>query len=350
MRPWLNWIEQQISNLWVAGSSPAGRAKIYRKNTKGFPMIIKKFDEEKDYDKVIQFLRDNYKENQNMLSWLPQRFDDLIYRIDTLYHDERGKERNKDFVYLFEDDDNNIIGTIFPDGDSIYTCIKNGHEYIFPSMLDLGEKELHPLYDKKEDGSIDFLIVSHDSLKYQAEELTRRGYKRDEIHDNDNVQHPLETNYIIELPKGFKQVFGEGLSDIRKMNTCHYGFHPADDDDNLDKDISLLSYNARKKSQFYKDSFESLIVTDDGDLCSYCFVYVDKVTNTAFFEPVCTREKYRKMGFATQMLHGAINRLKQMGIKSAYVNSYDWRVKVYNHAGFKTEETVSCWHKNIAVK
>ena len=26
MRPWLNWIEQQISNLWVAGSSPAGRA------------------------------------------------------------------------------------------------------------------------------------------------------------------------------------------------------------------------------------------------------------------------------------------------------------------------------------
>ena len=26
VRPWLNWIEQQISNLWVAGSSPAGRA------------------------------------------------------------------------------------------------------------------------------------------------------------------------------------------------------------------------------------------------------------------------------------------------------------------------------------
>ena len=26
LRPWLNWIEQQISNLWVAGSSPAGRA------------------------------------------------------------------------------------------------------------------------------------------------------------------------------------------------------------------------------------------------------------------------------------------------------------------------------------
>ena len=28
LRPWLNWIEQQISNLWVAGSSPAGRARV----------------------------------------------------------------------------------------------------------------------------------------------------------------------------------------------------------------------------------------------------------------------------------------------------------------------------------
>ena len=33
MRPWLNWIEQQISNLWVAGSSPAGRARSQTGNT-----------------------------------------------------------------------------------------------------------------------------------------------------------------------------------------------------------------------------------------------------------------------------------------------------------------------------
>ena len=32
-RPWLNWIEQQISNLWVAGSSPAGRATNSKTDT-----------------------------------------------------------------------------------------------------------------------------------------------------------------------------------------------------------------------------------------------------------------------------------------------------------------------------
>ena len=134
-----------------------------------------------------------------------------------------------------------------------------------------------------------------------------------------------------------------------KSTACHYGFHPEFDngDLNIEGTEGPLSYQGRKKSQFYKDSFESLIVTDDGDICSYCFCYVDKDTSTAFFEPVCTREKYRHMGFAVQMLHGAINKLKEMKIENAYINSYDWRVKVYNSAGFKTEDTIGCWHKKI---
>ena len=311
-------------------------------------MKIKKYNN-KDYEKVIKFLRDNYRENKSMVSWLPQRYDDLVYRVDVLYHDERGKERSSDYTYLFEDDFGNLIGIIIPDGASLNTCIKNGYESIFSSMIDVGEKELKPLFEKEEDGFINFLVVSHDSLKYQTEELLKRGYTRDEAGDYDNVQHPLETNYTIDLPVGYKQVYGEGLSDGRKCTACHYGFHPEFDDGNLDKEgqEGILSYNGRKNSQFYKDSFESLIIRDDGDICSYCFCYVDKETSTAFIEPLCTREKYRHKGFAKQMLYGVINRLKEMGIKNAYINSFDWRVNVYRSAGFKTEDTIGFWHKRI---
>ena len=312
-------------------------------------MKIKKFNKKEDYDRVIRFLRENYKENKNMVSWLPQRFDDLIYRIDVLYHDERGKERNSDYTFLFEDDSNNIVGVVVPDGDSFNTCIKKGYEDIFSLMLDLGEKELRPLFDKEEDGKINFLVVSHDSLKNQQEELLKRGYTRAEAGDYDNVQHPLETNYKIELPKGYKQVYGEEINEGMKSTACHYGFHPIDDNGDLTiaPREGSLSYQGRKNSQFYKDSFESMIVTDDGDICSYCFCYVDKETSTAFVEPVSTREKYRHKGFAKQMLHGVINRLKKMGIENAYINSYDWRVKVYNSAGFETEDTIGFWHKKI---
>ncbi len=311
-------------------------------------MIIKKFNKEHDYERIINFLTECYQENKNMVCWLPERFDDLIFRIDTLYHDERGLEKSSDYIYIFEEN-NEIVGLIVPDGDSFNSCIKKGYENIFKTMIEISEKELLPLFEKDKDGKVDFLVISHDSLNYQAEELLKRGYKKDEAEDYDNVQHPLETNYRITLSKGYKQVYGEGLDDNMKAKACHYGFHPTDDDGVLEGPFreGALAYQERKKSKFYKDSFESLIITDDGDICTYCFCYVDKNTATAFIEPVCTREKYRNQGLARQMLYGVINRLKEMNIESVYINSYDWRRKVYNSAGFETEDSIGFWHKRI---
>lgn len=311
-------------------------------------MEIKRFNKNEDYLKVINFLTLCYQENKNMTCWLPERFDDLIFRIDTLYHDERGLERSQDYTFLFLEKDE-IVGLVVPDGDSFNSCIKKGYEYIFPKMFDLGEKELLPLFKKEEDGKVNFLVVSHDSLKYQEEELLRRGYIKDECEDYDNVQHPLDTNYVIELKEGYKQVYGDLFDDNVKAKACHYGFHSADDDGNLTGTFreGALAYQSRKKSKYFKDSFESLIVTSDNDICSYSFCYVNKENSTAFIEPVCTREKYRKNGFVKEMLHGVIIKLKEMNIENAYINSYDWRRKVYNSAGFKTEDSIGFWYKKM---
>lgn len=311
-------------------------------------MIVRKFIEERDYERVSQFLKECYIENKNMVCWLPERFDDLLYRVDTLYKEERGLEASKDYIYLFEEEEK-IVGMIIPDGDSFNTCIRNGYEEIFGKMLEIGEKELLPLFKEDKDGNVNFLVISHDSLMYQREELLRRGYVQDKVKDYDNVMHVSEKDYTIHLPKGYYQVYGEGLEDNKKAKACHYGFHKEDDDGILTGDFreGALSYQARKKSKFYPDSFESLIVTEDNDICSYCFCYVNKELSTAFIEPVCTREKYRKLGLCRQMLYGVMIRLKEIGIDNAYINSYDWRRKVYNSAGFETEDSISFWHKKL---
>lgn len=311
-------------------------------------MKIKRYNKEEDYTRIIDFLTKEYLENKNMECWLPARFDDLVNRIDTLYRDERGGLASSDYIFIFEED-NNIVGLILPDGDSFNSSIKRGYEYIFPKMLDLAEKELKPLFASDEKGEVNFLVVSHDSLTYQADELRKRGYVKDIKGDYDNHQVPSKTNYVIDLPKGFRQVYGDEIDEGEKQAACHYGFHPIDDNGDL-KNFTKegkKSYQARKNSIFYKDSFESLIITDDNDICSYSFCYVDKVTSTAFIEPVCTREKYRSKGLCRQMLYGIINKLKVLGIKDAYINSFDWRVKVYNRAGFITEDSIGFWYKKI---
>ncbi len=286
-------------------------------------MKIRKFNFNEDYQLIKDFLTNCYFENNNMECWLPQRFDDLVFRLDTLYRDERGQEASQDFIYIWLDS-GNIVGVILPDGDSFNSSIKKGYEYIFPEMLDLAERKLIPLFKRQDNGKINFLVVAHDSLKYQSLELLKRGYTKDAASDYDNCQIPSETNYEIVLPDGFKLVFGKGYDDLVKAKACYYGFEPSADNGILSSLLNeeSLSYTARKKSSYFNDSFETLVVRDD-DICSYSFCYVDKITKTAFIEPVSTREKYRGLGLCTAMMHGIVNKLKTIGIDKVYVNSYD---------------------------
>ena len=47
------------------------------------------------------------------------------------------------------------------------------------------------------------------------------------------------------------------------------------------------------------------------------------------------------------MMYGVILKCKELGIEKSYVNSYDWRRKFYNSAGFETEDSIGCWHKKL---
>ena len=83
------------------------------------------------------------------------------------------------------------------------------------------------------------------------------------------------------------------------------------------------------------------------DVCAYSFVYVDKQTNTALIEPVSTREKYQRKGIGKAMMQGVMRRCKELGIEKCYVNSFGWRRKFYNAAGFSTEDSIGFWYKTL---
>ncbi len=311
-------------------------------------MEIKRFNKERDLERLEEYLRTEYLENRNMTSWLPERLHDLVYRMDTQYTDA-GKLKSTDFIFIWEDN-NNIVGCILPDGDSIYMSVKKGYEYIFESMVKYAEDNCKPLFTIEEDNTINFLIIANDSLSYRRKFLEENGYVREKEEDYDNYVYPLETDVTIDLPEGFKLVYGnEYTNEDNKWSACNLGFHPDLEDPDYHNGIS--AYNSRKNSSMYKDSFECLIIDENSkernNVCSYSFVYVDMKSKTAFIEPVSTREKYRHMGIGTAMMHGIILRCKELGIEKCYVNSYDWRRRFYNAAGFTTEDVIGYYRKKI---
>ena len=176
------------------------------------------------------------------------------------------------------------------------------------------------------------------------------GYERQTEEDYDNYVYPMKINISVDLPEGFKLLYGDEYGDEEnKWSACNLGFHP--DLEAPDYRNGMNPYILRKNSSMYPDSFECIVIDENSnernDVCSYCFVYVDEQSKTAFIEPVSTREKYRHKGIGTAMMHGVMLRCKEKGIKKCYVNSYDWRRKFYNAAGFVTEDSIGFWHKVI---
>ena len=317
-------------------------------NEEVIKLEIKKFNINSDLKKLENYLRNQYLINRNMTSWLPERLHDLIYRMDSQYIDA-GNPKSSDYIFIWEENEE-IVGCILPDGDSIYISVKNGFEELYKSIVSYAEENCKPLFKKENDGSIDFLVITNDSLKYRKDYLEKNGYTRQNEEDYDNFVYPQQIDVSINLPLGYKLVYGdEYTNEENKWSACNLGFHPNLEEPNYRNDMN--AYNSRKSSSMYKDSFECLVIDENSkeqnDVCSYCFVYVDKESKTAFVEPVSTREKYRHKGIGTAMMHGVMLKCKELGIEKCYVNSYDWRRKFYNATGFITEDIIGYYHKKI---
>lgn len=309
-------------------------------------MQVRRFQPDTDLSKLERYLRERYLVTRNMASWLPERLHDLIYRMSAQEQDG-GQERSVDHIYLWEENDE-LIACILPDGENIYMSIRNGFEYLYPTLLSYSEEHCLPMFHKEEDGSVKFWVAANDSLAYMRETLQQNGYRRFAESDYDNYVYPQTADVTVSLPEGFRLLYGEAYTnEENKWGALHLGFHP--DHEDTDYQNSMHPYISRKRSSLYPDSFECLVIdertTDKNNVCAYCFVYVDKLSKTALIEPVSTREKYQRKGIGSAMMHGVILRCKEIGIEKCYVNSFGWRKNFYNAAGFITEDSIGFWYK-----
>ena len=68
-------------------------------------------------------------------------------------------------------------------------------------IVSYAEENCKPLFEKEEDGTIKFVIIVNDSLKYRREYLEQDGYEREKAEDYDNYVYPQEINVTVDLPK-----------------------------------------------------------------------------------------------------------------------------------------------------
>jgi hypothetical protein len=292
------------------------------------------YQHSKDYKGIIAFLREMYLLNRDQTCWLPQRWEDMEYRIRTLYLD-RGEPDWHDSIQIWEED-GQIVGISHgEDKNTNFMQIRNGYESLFTEMLDLIES-------KK-----DTEIMALKSSTYKNEELVRRGYKKADVGCYHNFQI-LDKEFAPMLPSDYKIVFGDELADKTAIaRVCHFGFHPESEGNNEEADQSIgKSFSTREKAPMFDNRYEVMTRLKSGELTSYLYGWVDKVTKTAMVEPVSTRLLHRHKGLGKAMLMALMKRLKKDGVEVCMVESFDDnRRNFYNSAGFITRDVDFGWKK-----
>lgn len=307
-------------------------------------MVTKRKFKASDYPRIIAFFREQYLINKNEDCWLPQRFEDMEYRVGVMVVDRGGDDWHKG-IWLWEDDDK-IVAIMNSEGKK-EACIhiSKGYEYLFVEMLDLAEK-IYPSVKCKDNKEKSLSVFVLDKYKERNEELRKRGYVREEEH---SYFKKVKCNKIntINLPEDFEVINGSLDNNSKAYDVCHWGFHPETEDE-----VSFViphNWQTREQAPMFNYKYQIMVRNkENGDLCSYLYVWVDKLTKTAYVEPMSTRGKYRKKGFGKAMLLYAQNLLYEDGIEYCFVNPFaEHRDKVYSSAGFETFDEEFIWTKKI---
>lgn len=300
-------------------------------------IIDRNYQKEQDYDKVLSFLRREYETDPHYPGWKAQRFEDMEYRLNTMYIC-MGSEPWHPCVHLWEED-GAIVGLCVGErkGENFF-YVKKGYEFLYPQMVEWTKNNMFV----EEHGRREHTFWVCDVQRELIDILQSQQFERSDC-DVHLMEHPMTDIQEPTLPEGFRFVYGTEIKDIvLKTNISHWGFNP--DQEGIENTACTEANKNRARAPMFDEQFEVMIQDPNGELCSYACLWVDNDTRSAFVEPVSTREKYRKCGLGKAMLLAVLHRCKENGVTRAYVEPFDvWRENFYASAGFRTYGKMGIW-------
>lgn len=296
-------------------------------------MVTKRKYTNEDYDRIINFLRQEYLENKNENSWLAQRWEDMEYRVDILHTKERNKPSWHNHIMIWEDNQNIVAICNTEGGKECWMHVHNGYEYLYPEMLTWAENNIVLNGES-------LSVFATKSQQYKEDELLKRNYIKNTNQEEYSFFKKVKCNkkYDIVVPEGFTVVVGtQGLNHKEITNACSYGFHP-DKEGLLTEEGELPpSWKIRETAPMFDYKYEVIVKAPNGETASYSYVWVDKITSTGYIEPVSTREKYRRLGLGKAIQLSTLNLLCDEKIEYCFVNPYgETRDKFYSNCNYIT--------------
>jgi len=302
-------------------------------------MILNRTYKKDDYNKIINFLREIYIETNKQHCWLPQRWEYAEYNSNTIDLSKGWKDW-KEFIRIWEEDNKIVAIAHKESGFEVFLQIRPKYEFLALEMINYLEKTIP---NGKKNENCELWLYVNNTKKFIEPILKDRGYSKNSECCYYNYQD-LNKDYSPKLPEGYSFADGNDVKnkEARKL-CCHLGFHPDDEPNTLP-----LGDFTMEDAPLFNPKFEIMTKDTKGNLCSFCIIWYDEILNIGMLEPVCTRLAYRRKGLGTAMITEGLRRLKKIGAKKVYVESYgNSRKSFYQSLGFTTYDSDYPWKKKF---
>jgi mycothiol synthase len=307
------------------------------------PLTLRKYGHEDDYWRIRAFLRQVFLlNNRRELSWQVARFD--YWRWHSVLNLNDGSLGD---VSIWETGDGQIAAVLNPEG------IGEAHFSLHPAFYtpELAAEMVMRAEDSLAVASPDeqkkLTVWVNEHQTFLKDVLIERGYTQSEYSEFMRYRSLYEPIQEASPAAGYTvHPLGDGLELLERCYTSGLAFH--DDDIHIARDNRDHPqwYRNLQTAPLYRRDLDIVAIAPDGSVASFCTIWFDDFTRSAYYEPVATVPAHQRRGLGKAVMCEGLRRLKPMGATKAFVGSYSPEAHaLYASVGFTEYELLESWNK-----
>jgi mycothiol synthase len=231
--------------------------------------------------------------------------------------------RLEDVTYLWEND-GQLVAFLMPDGGpgEAHLCVhpQLRTRELEEEMLGVAEERLARV---RPDGTRRLYVWAPAADALRQELLVQRGYTK--CGDTEHQWHRDLDGPIPEVPVPpayTLRSLGDGLELLERCYASGLGFHEGDIKIAVGNRDDPTWYRNIQTAPLYRRDLDLVAVAPDGAIASFCTIWFDDVTRSAYFEPVATVPTHQRRGLGKALLTEGLRRLQRMGATRAFVGGF----------------------------
>lgn len=289
-----------------------------------YPVKFENYSES-DYDSVCSFLIELNRNNDLHINWNWARF-------EWMYEHSEFDRTLIGSIGLWKCGER-VVGAAIYDmyfGEAFCGALRE-YDRLYPEILDYASRKLC------DESGIAVAVCDENSAELEA--VKNAGFTQIDQHET-VMKTELDRELPVELPDGLKFADLDPAVNAYDFQWMLWqGFDHGEDRTEFENTEKIIP----QKRKHLDPHLSVAAVDDNGNNAAYCCLWYDNRTDYAYVEPVCTIPSYRGKGIAKAVVSEALNRVKALGAKRAYVIS---DMDFYGKLGFQERLHFTFYSKN----